>query len=314
MIELYCTDGPETRVVQKITDWTWIKLTAPTPEEIERVANAMPGLDRDDLMAANDPEEKTRLVHEDNYSLILVDVPTHEIRHDMDTYNTIPLGIILMPRNVITVCAEDTQVLTPFHAGRVRGFSTRMRISFIYQILLRTSLLYQQALTVVDRKRIEFEGHIESMTDERDLVSLHELESTLVYFATSLRGNGGVLSRLAHSERVKPGPEDEELLEDAIIENQQAVEMAQIYRDIIDGTRDLMSSVMDSRLNNVMQRLTSITLILSIPTIISGLYGMNVDLDWMPLALAPHGFGIICAATSVICVVLAIWLARKGWM
>ena len=314
MIELYLTDGPETRVVQKIEDWTWIKLTSPTSDEIDRVAAALPALDRDDLMAANDPEEKTRLQHEDNYSLILIDVPTRQVRHDIETYDTIPLGIILMPRNVITICAEDTQVLTPFHAGRVRGFSTRMRISFIYQILLRTSLLYQQALTVVDRKRTEFEEHIESMTDERDLVSLHELESTLVYFATSLRGNGGVLARLAHSERLKPGPEDEELLEDAIIENQQAVEMAQIYRDIIDGTRDLMSSVMDSRLNNVMQRLTSITLILSIPTVISGMYGMNVDLNWMPLALSPHGFGIICAITSVICVILAIWLARRDWL
>ena len=314
MIELYLTDGPETRVVQEIKDWTWIKLTAPTDKEVQRVAAALPGLDKDDLMAANDPEEKTRLVHEDAYSLILVDVPAREIRHDIETYHTIPLGIILMPRNVITVCAEDTQVLTPFHAGRIRGFSTRMRISFIYQILLRTSLLYQQALTVVDRKRTEFEGRIQSMTDERDLLRLHELESTLVYFATSLRGNGGVLTRLAHSERLKPGPEDEEILEDAIVENQQAVEMAQIYQDIIDGTRDLMSSVMDSRLNSVMQRLTSITLILSIPTIISGLYGMNVDLNWMPLALTPHGFGIICALTSVVCVILAIWLVRRGWM
>jgi len=314
MIELYLTDGPETRVVQEIQDWTWIKLTAPTTKEIDRVAAALPGLDRDDLLAASDPEEKTRLAHEEAYSLILVDVPTREIRHDIETYNTIPLGIILMPRNVITICAEDTQVLTPFHAGRVKGFSTRMRISFIYQILLRTAMLYQQALTVVDRKRTEFEEHITSMTDERDLMSLHELESTLVYFATSLRGNGGVLSRLSRSERLKPGPEDEDLLEDAIVENQQAVEMAQIYHDIIDGTRDLMSSVMDSRLNNVMQRLTSITFILSIPTVISGLYGMNVDLNWMPLAMSPHGFGIICAATSVICLVLSIWLIRQGWM
>ena len=236
------------------------------------------------------------------------------VRHGIDTYHTIPLGIIMTLRNVITVCSEDTQVLTPFHAGRVRGFSTRMIVSFVLQILLRTSLLYQRALTVVDRKRIQFEEHIESMTDERDLMSLHELESTLVYFATSLRGNGGVLSRLSRSERMKGSQDDRDLLEDAIVENQQAVEMAQIYHDIIDGTRDLMSSVMDSRLNNVMQRLTSITLILSIPTVISGMYGMNVDLDWMPLALTPHGFGIICALTSLVCVVLAIWLARKGWM
>ena len=311
MIELYLTDGPETRVVQQIKDWTWIKLTAPTADEVQRVAAALPGLDKDDLMAANDPEEKTRLVHEEAYSLILVDVPARAIRHDIETYHTIPLGIILMPHNVITVCAEDTQVLTPFHAGRIRDFSTRMRISFIYQILLRTSLLYQQALTEIDRKRIEFEGRIQSMTDERDLLSLHELESTLVYFATSLRGNGGVLTRIAHSERLKPGPEDEEILEDAIVENQQAVEMAQIYHDIIDGTRDLMSSVMDSRLNNVMERLTSITIVLSIPTVISGAYGMNVAGKWMPFADAPHGFAIVNLITIAVCLISAIWLRNK---
>ena len=314
MIELYLTEGSDTRVVQDIVDWTWIKLTAPTSDEVDRVAASLPGLDRDDLIAAIDPEEKTRLQYEDTYTLILIDIPRRVVRHGINTYDTIPLGIIMMPHNVITVCSEDTQVLTPFHAGRVRGFSTRMRVSFVLQILLRTSLLYQQALTVVDRSRIQFEEHIESMTDERDLMSLHELESTLVYFATSLRGNGGVLSRLSRSERMKGSQDDRDLLEDAIVENQQAVEMAQIYHDIIDGTRDLMSSVMDSRLNNVMQRLTSITLILSIPTVISGMYGMNVDLDWMPLALTPHGFGIICALTSLVCVVLAIWLARKGWM
>ncbi len=314
MIELYLTEGSDTRVVQDIVDWTWIKLTAPTSDEVDRVAASLPGLDRDDLIAAIDPEEKTRLQYEDTYTLILIDIPRRVVRHGINTYDTIPLGIIMMPHNVITVCSEDTQVLTPFHAGRVRGFSTRMRVSFVLQILLRTSLLYQQALTVVDRSRIQFEEHIESMTDERDLMSLHELESTLVYFATSLRGNGGVLSRLSRSERMKGSQDDRDLLEDAIVENQQAVEMAQIYHDIIDGTRDLMSSVMDSRLNNVMQRLTSITLILSIPTVISGMYGMNVDLDWMPLALTPHGFGIICALTSLVCVVLAVWLARKGWM
>ena len=314
MIELYRTDGQVTSVVDEIGEWVWVKLTSPTLEEATLVSEALPGLDRDDILAAIDPEEKTRVQHEDGYSLVLIDVPVREVRHDIDTYNTIPLVIIILPQNVVTVCSEDAAVLAPFHEGRVKGFSTRMRISFLYQIMLRCALLYQRALRVVDRKRVDFEEHIESKTDDRDLVSLHELESTLVYFATSLRGNGGVLARLERSVRLHPGPEDEELLDDAIVENQQAVEMAQIYHDIIDGTRELMSSVMDKRLNNVMQRLTSITLILSIPTVVSGLYGMNVDLDWMPLAQVPHGFGIICAATSLICVVLAIWLARKDWL
>ena len=161
---------------------------------------------------SNDPEEKTRLQYEDAYTLILFDVPSHIVRHGVKTYETIPLGIILMPHNVITVCAEETQVLTPFHAGRMRDYSTHERLNFVYQVLLRTSLLYQQALTVVDHRRIEFEEHIDQMRDERDLVSLHELESTLVYFATSLRGNGSVLARLSRSERPQPSPEDRELL------------------------------------------------------------------------------------------------------
>lgn len=313
MIELYRTDDQMTRVVDEIGEWVWVKLTAPTIEEVDQVAGSL-GLDRDDILAANDPEEKTRVQHEDGYSLILIDVPVREVRNEIETYNTIPLGIIILPKNIVTICAEDAEVLSHFHEGRVRGFSTRMRISFLYQILLRTSLHYQRLLRSIDLKRIEFEEHIEAKTGDQDLVNLHELESTLVYFATSLRGNGGVIARLGRSVRLHPGPEDEELLDDAIVENQQAVEMAQIYHDIIDGTRELMSSVMDKRLNNVMQRLTSITLILSIPTVISGLYGMNVDLNWMPLALAPHGFGIICAVTSVICVLLAIWLARRDWL
>ena len=314
MIELYRTDGQVTSVVDQIGEWVWVKLTAPTLEEATTVSESLPGLDRDDILAAIDPEEKTRVQHEDGYSLVLIDVPVRETRNEIETYDTIPLGIIILSQNIVTVCAQDAPVLAPFHEGRVRGFSTRMRISFLYQILLRCALLYQRALRVVDRKRVEFEEHIETKTDDRDLVSLHELESTLVYFATSLRGNGSVLARLERSVRLHPGPEDEELLGDAIIENQQAVEMAQIYHDIIDGTRELMSSVMDKRLNNVMQRLTSITLILSIPTVVSGLYGMNVALEWMPLALTPHGFGIICAGTCILCLALAWWLASKDWL
>jgi magnesium transporter len=103
----------------------------------------------------------------------------------------------------------------------------------------------------------------------------------------------------------------DELLEDAYVENQQAIEMAQIYRDVIDGTRDLISSVMDLRLNDVMQRLTSITIIMTIPTIVSGFFGMNVDLDYMPWALTAPGFGIICVLTALVCVLLFYWFRRS---
>ena len=145
------------------------------------------------------------------------------------------------------------------------------------------------------------------------MIELHELESTLVYFATSLRSNIIVLERLRRYKRLEQYPEDMEILEDVMVEFQQAVEMTTIYRDVIDGTRELLSSVIDNRLNNVMKYLTSITIVMAIPTIISGIYGMNVSGKWMPLAETPYGFGIICTVILIICVV-TLWILHKKKM
>ena len=117
---------------------------------------------------------------------------------------------------------------------------------------------------------------MEGDTEDFDLIELHELESTLVYFATSLRANGVVLDRLTRYKRLEQYPDDQELLDDVIIENKQAIEMTSIYRDIIKGTRELLSSIIDKRMNNAMKYLATITIIMAIPTIISGFYGMNV--------------------------------------
>ena len=142
-----------------------------------------------------------------------------------------------------------------------------------------------------------------------DLFELHTLESTLVYFATSLRANAVVLDRLTRYKRLEQYPEDKELLEDIIVENQQAIEMTTIYRDIIDGTRELLSSVIDKRLNNVMKYLTSITLLMAIPTIISGFFGMNVE--GIPLADSPVSFFIIAILTILIYLLILVILKRK---
>lgn len=143
------------------------------------------------------------------------------------------------------------------------------------------------------------------------MIDLHELESNLVYFATSLRANGVVLDRLTRYGRLRQYSEDQELLEDVIIENRQAIEMTQIYRDIINGTRELMSTVINNRLNNVMKYLAAITIVMSIPTIISGLWGMNVGGKWMPFSSTPHGFAIICVITLLLCIVVMLWLRKK---
>ena len=220
------------------------------------------------------------------------------------------VGIILTADKVLTVCSEETSVLSSLHTARIRGLSTQNRLAFVYRIMLRIALRYQQVLANIDRTRREFEEHIEEVEDERDLIQLHELESTLVYLATSLRGNANVLNRLTRYGHLHQ-PEDRDILDDAIVENQQAIEMAQIYREVIDGTGELVSNLMDARLNSVMERLTSVTIILSIPTVISGAYGMNVNGKWMPFSEVAHGFSIINFITLGVCLILAVILRKR---
>ena len=310
MIKYYKTDDQLIREEPKIEDGVWVQMLDPTAEECAMIADVL-NVDIGDVQAALDEEESSRIELEDGYTLILVDIPAIEIRHGKESYTTIPLGIILTRDVIVTVCTEDTPILRNFVVSRVKEFSTKKKMRFVYQILFRTSATYQSNLRIIDKKRTEIEGRVGKNTEDADLIDLHELESTLVYFATSLRANGVVLDRLTRYKRLEQYPEDKELLDDVIVENRQAIEMTSIYRDIINGTRELMSSVIDNRLNNVMKYLTSITIVMAIPTVISGIYGMNVDERWMPFANTPHGFLLICVLTLLICIITMLFLRKK---
>ncbi len=274
MISIFRTDDRIIHEEKELSSGAWVNMINPTVTEGEEIAKEL-GIDLHDLLAALDEEESSRVELEDGYTLILVDIPATEIRHEKEAYNTIPLGIILTQDVIITVCTEETPVLQAFVNGRVKEFSTKKKLRFVYQILFRISTQYQYCLRIIDKKRTEIEERIDYNTENVDLIDLHALESTLVYFATSLRANGAVLDRLTRYKRLEQYPEDKDLLGDVIVENRQAIEMTSIYRDIINGTRELMSSVLDNRLNNVMKALTSVTLVMGIPTLISGLYGID---------------------------------------
>ncbi|MEA4814246.1 MAG: magnesium transporter CorA family protein [Oscillospiraceae bacterium] len=310
MIKQYRTDDSVLHEISAYEDGCWIQMIKPSIAESQQIAAEF-DIDIADVRAALDDEESSRIELEDGYTLILVDIPTREVRNERDTYTTIPLGIILCDEVIITVCAEDTPVLQYFTEHRVRDFSTKKRMRFIYQIMMQASSLYQTNLRIIDKRRQEIEEKISDNNRDPDLIGMHELESTLVYFATSLRANGVVLDRLSRYTRLKQYPEDRELLDDVIVENKQAIEMTSIYRDIINGTSELLSTIINNRLNNIMKFLTSITLVMAIPTIISGLFGMNVSTEWMPLAKTPYGFGIICVLTLIICVVAFFVLRRR---
>ncbi len=309
MLNIYRTDESILHKLNDYEDGAWIQLVNPSRTEIATIEEKF-DIEVNDVSAALDEEESSRISLEDGYTLILVDIPTPEVRHEKTMYTTIPLGIILTQDVIITICRESTPILEYFVNNRVREFSTKKRMRFIYQILFRSAALYQTNLRIIDKKRTVIEERADGDTRDVDLIELHELESTLVYFATSLRANIVVLERLKRYKRLEQYSEDVELLEDVTVEYQQAIEMTAIYRDIIDGTRELLSSVIDNRLNNVMKYLTSITVVMAIPTIISGIYGMNVASKWMPLSTTPYGFGIICLIILVLCLFTVIILRK----
>lgn len=241
MVKYYRTDDRQIHEEERIQSGVWIQMINPSVAEGQKIAEAL-NADIEDVLAALDEEESSRIELQDGYTLILVDIPSTEIRHDKESYTTIPLGIILTGDVIATICTEDTPVLQAFLNNRVKEFSTKKKLRFVYQILYRISVLYQSDLRIIDKMRTEIEERVGEDTEEEDLIALHELESTLVYFATSLRSNGVVLDRLTRYKRLEQYPEDKELLGDVIVENKQAIEMTSIYRDIINSITGIVST------------------------------------------------------------------------
>ena len=184
---MFRTEQDKVKETDRIQSGVWIELINPEQEEAEKIAKAL-NIEIEDIVASTDPDEKNRIEFINNYTLILVDMPVQEMRHGTVNYTTIPLGIILTKENVITVSTVESPILAYFHQDHPHVISTKKLIRFIYEILLRNVLFYQKALNEIDKIRAEFERNVENTTKESDIIRLHELETTLVYFATGLRG------------------------------------------------------------------------------------------------------------------------------
>ena len=309
MVRMFRTSDGAIHEIQEPQDGCWVALTNPTATEIFEISEQFQ-IEVDDLRAPLDEEERSRIEVEDNYTLILVDVPMIEERNDKDWYGTIPLGIIVTDKMIFTVCLEDTQVLTRFMEGRVRNFFTYMKTRFILQILYRNSSMYLRYLRIIDKKSEQVEEKLHFSPRNQELIELLELEKSLVYFTTSLRSNEAVLEKL---ESIKKYPEDTELLEDVIIENTQAIEMANIYSGILQSMMDAFASVISNNLNDVMKILSVITIVMSIPTIIFSAYGMNLAPSGMPFSSTIWGFLIVILVSIAASIIAALFLSKKKY-
>ena len=288
---------------------SWVMITDPTMEELMNISRDYK-IDMDDLKAALDTEERSRLENEDDYTMILVNIPVVEEEEEKKWYETIPLGIFITNKIVFTVCLEQTNILKQFVDGLVSNFYTFMKTRFVYQILYNNAALFLYYLRVIDQRANQVEDLLHETYENKDLIQLYDLEKCLVYFTTALESNEVVLEKLRKHIGLRHYEEDEELLEDVIIENKQAMEMTDIYHNILRSTMSLFGSIIDNNLNQVMKFLAAITIILELPTMISGLYGMNVNGVGMPFATKAYGFAAISIFSLIVCLI-AVYILKK---
>lgn len=305
MLKIYRTENAKVYEVENFCQDSWYHLSAPTVKELQQVISET-GVSADFLRASLDDDERSRIEVEDGQTLILVDTPVEDGAEG--DYETIPLGIIALDSCIITVCLKEPPLICDFYDGRVRDFSTKKHNRFILQLLYRNAARFLYYLRRIERMSNDIEKELHKSMRNKELTDMLELEKSLVYFQTSLKGNEVVLERLLRMSFIRNYPDDTELLEDVIIENKQAIEMCTISRDILSQTMDAFSSVISNNLNISMKVLTVITMILTIPTILASLWGMNVP---VPFAENPYGFWIVLLISVLVSGVLGLIMKIK---
>lgn len=291
----------------------WISVINPTETEISDIEEDL-NIDRDYIRAALDEEETSRIESDDGVTLIVVDYPVSEQDNDPDKtllYSTTPMAIIITDRNVITVSAKENVVIDEIAKGVVKGIHTNLKTRFVFSILLRIAARYLQYLKQIDKISNYVEGKMYLSMKNKGLIQLLGLEKSLVYFSTSLKANEGVLEKLMRGRYLKLYEDDQDLLDDVIIEVKQAIEMTGIYSNILSGTMDTFASIISNNLNIVMKRMTTITIIIAVPTIVFSFYGMNLNQNAGGLPMANVWFPIVLSIVLSILVGLFINFIQK---
>lgn len=301
-------DDSVVKKIDKIEDNCWINLISPTNDEIKMVVDTLK-IDEDLITKVLDEEELPRIEKTDNATLVVVDCPYWIDRHVKNNYSTYPLGIIICnDSHVITVSLKEFEIVQEFEKGNVKTFYTYKKSRFLIQLLLKTASSYLKVLNIVNDDIRKKEKILYHSTDNKHLVELLDIEKTLVYFITSLKANDVVLEKLSKGNVIYMYEEDFDLLEDTMIENKQGIEMCTIYREILSTITDTYATIVSNNLNVVMKFLAGITIVLSIPTIISSFLGMNVPLGI--LANSNYAFLGIFIFALLLSLGLA-WLLKK---
>ncbi|GHV14351.1 magnesium transporter [Clostridia bacterium] len=300
MINYYTrSDNGKLKQTDALVPGAWVNVIAPTEAEIDELVTAT-GAERDFLIAALDEEERGRVETEDGITFILLDTPiAQKDEKNMVSYSTLPVGIVATRDNIITICLNENTILKDFASGYVKNLNPVFKTRFVLQILLHISIRYMSYLKQIDKIFDHLEKQLYKSTKNRELIQLLDLQKSLVYLSTSLKTTEVTMNKIERGKILKLYEDDQDLLDDVIIEYRQAREMAEIYNSILTGTMDAFASVISNNVNEIMKRLTYITILVAIPNMIAGFFGMNMDnipltqFFWFPIALSALIIGIV---------------------
>ena len=313
MIEFYRSIEGKVCKVDECISGCWVSVINPTETEISRIEEDLK-IERDYIRAALDEEEPSRIESDDGVTLIVVDYPVAEQDNDPDRtllYSTMPMSIIITDNNVITVSAKQNPVVDEIAKGVLKGIRTNYKTNFVFTILLRIATRYLQYLKQIDKISNYVEGKMYLSMKNKGLIQLLGLEKSLVYFSTSLKANEAVLEKLMRGRYIKLYEEDTDLLDDVIIEVKQAIEMTNIYSNNLNGTMDTFASIISNNLNIVMKRMTILTIIIAVPTIVFSFYGMNLNGAANGLPLANVWFPLVLSVVLSAAVGIFVNLIQK---
>ena len=313
MLSIYKTDLKTNKFekTKEFSPGSWINLVNPTAEEIAKVCTNL-NIEDDFIKYPLDYEEQARIDIEDDMTLFVIDVPIIEDGEDGKLYTTMPLGLIVVrDEYFISVSLKKNRIIESFEKRRIKGMYTYKKTRFLLQILYLNASYYLNDLKKINKAAENTVNALQKSMRNKELIQLLNLENSLVYITTSLKANELVMEKTARGKILKSYEEDDEILEDAIIENRQAIEMGKIYSDILSGTMDAYASIISNNLNVVMKLMTSITLVLSVPTLIASIWGMNVPL---PFANNSNGFIIVTGISMIISLIALVWLKKKDML
>ncbi len=261
--------------IETIANGAWVNVVDPTPEEMEKLVNW--GMDMDYINYSLDQDEMARMERDEEYTFILLRIPIYQPESDIP-YSTVPLGIMILGNRIITVCRYDSDIIKALTNGKYRLMKTGKRYRLALYIFLETAARYLNLLREINRATEVVEDRLQKSTQNRELLELLKYQKSLTYFATALRSNEVMMERVQRTQLFNYYEEDQDLLEDVLTENQQAIQMTSIATEILSGMMDAFASIISNNLNVVMKALAALTIILNMPTIVASFYGMNVAL------------------------------------